>query len=86
MNHRDTGKVDCMASIKARLNATSGKWILFGVTLEHNHRMFSTSTGYLRSHRRISTPEKAEISNLHAVNVPTTQIYSAIARRKRGRR
>jgi len=82
MNPRDTGKIDCKASIKARLNFKNGKWILVDVFLEYNNELSISSAGYLRSHRRISTPEKAEISNLHAVNVPTSQIYSAMARRK----
>ena len=33
MNPRDTGKIDCKASIKARLNSKNGKWILDDVFL-----------------------------------------------------
>ena len=86
MNPRDTGKIDYKVLIKASLNSKNGKWILDDVFLEHNHELSISSTGYLRFHRRINTPKKAEISNLHAMNIPTTQIYSAMSRKKRGRR
>ena len=86
MNPRDTGKINCKASIKARLNSKNGKWILDDFIIEHNYELSISSVGYLRSHKRINIPEKAEINNLHAVNIPTTQIYSAMARRKGGGR
>lgn len=86
MNPRDTGKIGCKASIKARLNSMTSKWRLDSVVLEHNHELSLSTVAYLRSHRKITTPEKAEISNMHAVNIPTARIYSAIARRKGGRR
>ncbi|KAG1358646.1 putative protein FAR1-RELATED SEQUENCE 5 [Cocos nucifera] len=86
MNPRDTKKIDCKASIKARIDSKIEKWRLDNDILEHNHKLSIISIHSLRSHKKISTPEKVEISNMHAVNIPTTQIYSAIARRKEGRR
>ena len=71
MNPRDIGKIDCKASIKARLNSKNGKWTLDDVFLKHNHELYIPTIDYLQSHQKINTSEKAEISNMHAVNIST---------------
>ncbi|MQL72354.1 hypothetical protein Taro_004691, partial [Colocasia esculenta] len=42
-------------------------YIMYDIILEHNHIFHPTAAMYLRSHRKICTPEKAEILNMRSV-------------------
>ncbi|MQL74232.1 hypothetical protein Taro_006600 [Colocasia esculenta] len=67
ISHRDSSKIGCTASVRVRYDKDTNTYIMYDVILEHNHILHPTAAMYLRSHRKICTPEKAEILNMRSV-------------------
>ncbi|MQL90613.1 hypothetical protein Taro_023210 [Colocasia esculenta] len=67
ISHIDSSKIGCKASVRVRHDKDTNTYIMYDVILEHNHILHPTAAMYLRSHRKICTPEKAEIMNMRSV-------------------
>ncbi|MQM08472.1 hypothetical protein Taro_041328 [Colocasia esculenta] len=67
ISHKDSSKIGCKASVRVRHDKDTNTYIVYDIILEHNHILHPTVAMYLRSHRKICTPEKAEILNMRSV-------------------
>ena len=68
-------RAGCEVVFRIRLNRKDGKWIVKEFIGEHNHNLVDAiNTQFLRSHRTISNPDKAQVDVLCKVGVKTTQI------------
>ncbi|MQL90637.1 hypothetical protein Taro_023231, partial [Colocasia esculenta] len=63
-NHRDSPKIGCNASVKVKVDKSSGKHVFCELIIEHNHDLNPGGAKHFRSHRKICTPQKREIKNM----------------------
>ncbi|WJZ92484.1 hypothetical protein VitviT2T_011474 [Vitis vinifera] len=62
---RSLTRVGCEAAFRVGLNRKDGKWIVNEFIEEHNHNLVDAiNTQFLRSHRTISNPDKAQVDVL----------------------
>ncbi|XP_034707036.1 protein FAR1-RELATED SEQUENCE 5-like [Vitis riparia] len=82
---RSLTRVGCEAAFRIALNRKYGKWIVKEFIGEHNHNLVDPiSRKFLRSHRTVSNPDKAQVDVLHQVGVKTTQIIDYMVKQSRG--
>ncbi|RVW95951.1 Protein FAR1-related sequence 5 [Vitis vinifera] len=65
---RSLTRVGCEAAFRVGLNRKDGKWIVKEFIGDHNHNLVDAiNTQFLRSHRTISNPDKAQVDGLRKV-------------------
>ncbi|XP_034707042.1 protein FAR1-RELATED SEQUENCE 5-like [Vitis riparia] len=78
-------RVGCEAAFRIGLNRKYGKWIVKEFIGEHNHNLVDLiSRQFLRSHRTVSNPDKAQVDILRQVGVKTTQIIDYMVKQSGG--
>ena len=78
-------RAGCEVVFRIRLNRKDGKWIVKEFIGEHNHNLVDAiNTQFLRSHRTISNPDKAQVDVLCKVGVKTTQIMDYMVKQSGG--
>ncbi|CAL5400712.1 unnamed protein product [Camellia sinensis] len=66
-------RVGCDAHFRIRYNLDVGKYIVTHFNMEHNHPLAtSPCVPFLRSHRFVKIPDKAQVKTLHDVGVKTS--------------
>ncbi|KAL6347575.1 hypothetical protein AAG906_026101 [Vitis piasezkii] len=66
---RSLTRVGCEAAFRIALNRKYGKWIVKEFIGEHNHNLVDPiSRQFLRSHRTVSNPDKAQVDVLRQVD------------------
>ncbi|KAL6345695.1 hypothetical protein AAG906_017432 [Vitis piasezkii] len=76
---------DNRPAFRIALNRKYGKWIVKEFIGEHNHNLVDPiSRQFLRSHRTVSNPDKAQVDVLRQVGVKTTQIIDYMVKQSRG--
>ncbi|RVW32320.1 Protein FAR1-related sequence 5 [Vitis vinifera] len=66
---RSLSRVGCEAAFRVGLNRKDGKWIVKEFIGDHNHNLVDAiNTQFLRSHRTISNPDKAQVDVLRKVD------------------
>ncbi|XP_059593079.1 protein FAR1-RELATED SEQUENCE 5-like [Vitis vinifera] len=82
---RSLTRVGCEAAFRVGLNRKDGKWIVKEFIGDHNHNLVDAiNTQFLRSHRTISNPDKAQVDGLRKVGVKTTQIMDYMVKQSGG--
>ncbi|RVW17997.1 Protein FAR1-related sequence 5 [Vitis vinifera] len=82
---RSLTRVGCEAAFRVGLNRKDGKWIVKEFIGDHNHNLVDAiNTQFLRSHRTISNPDKAQVDVLRKVGVKTTQIMDYMVKQSGG--
>ncbi|XP_034697356.1 protein FAR1-RELATED SEQUENCE 5-like [Vitis riparia] len=82
---RSLSRVGCEAAFRVGLNRKDGKWIVKEFIGDHNHNLVDAiNTQFLRSHRTISNPDKAQVDVLRKVGVKTTQIMDYMVKQSGG--
>ncbi|CAL5406315.1 unnamed protein product [Camellia sinensis] len=72
-------RVGCDAHFRIRYNLDVGKYIVTHFNMEHNHPLAtSPCVPFLRSHRFVKIPDKAQVKTLHDVGVKTSQIMDLL--------
>ncbi|CAL5405985.1 unnamed protein product [Camellia sinensis] len=72
-------RVGCDAHFHIRYNLDVGKYIVTHFNMEHDHPLAtSPCVPFLRSHRFVKIPDKAQVKNLHDVGVMTSQIMDLL--------
>ncbi|XP_028113427.1 protein FAR1-RELATED SEQUENCE 5-like [Camellia sinensis] len=72
-------RVGCDAHFRIRYNLDVGKYIVTHFNMEHNHPLAtSPCVPFLRSHRFVKIPDKAQVKTLHNVGVKTSQIMDLL--------
>ncbi|CAL5359008.1 unnamed protein product [Camellia sinensis] len=72
-------RVGCDAHFRIRYNLDVGKYIVTHFNMEHNHPLAtSPCVPFLRSHRFVKIPDKAQVKTLHGVGVKTSQIMDLL--------
>ncbi|CAL5389113.1 unnamed protein product [Camellia sinensis] len=72
-------RVGCDAHFRIRYNLDVGKYIVTHFNMEHNHPLAtSPCVPFLRSHRFVKIPDKAQVKSLHDVGVKTSQIMDLL--------
>ena len=80
-------RVGCEATFHVGLNRKDGdgNWILKEFNGEHNHNLVDAiSIQFIRSHRTVSNPNKAQVDFLCKVGVKTTQIMDHMVKQSGG--
>ncbi|XP_034710461.1 protein FAR1-RELATED SEQUENCE 5-like [Vitis riparia] len=82
---RSLTRVGCEAAFRVGLNRKDGKWIVKEFIGDHNHNLVDAiNRQFLRSHRTISNPDKAQVDVLRKVGVKTTQIMDYMVKQSGG--
>ena len=82
---RSLTRVGCEAAFRIGLSRKYGKWIVKEFIEEHNHNLVDDiNTRFLRSHRTVSDPDKAQVDGLHKVGVKTTQMMDYMVKQVGG--
>ncbi|KAL6343311.1 hypothetical protein AAG906_022386 [Vitis piasezkii] len=78
---RSLTRVGCEVAFRVGLNRKDGKWIVKEFIGDHNHNLVDAiNTQFLRSHRTISNPDKAQVDGLRKVarRFHTKDIYNHV--------
>ena len=78
-------RVACEAAFRIGLNRKYEKWIVKEFIGKRNHNLVDPiSRQFIRSHRTVSNPDKAQVDVLHKVGVKTTQIMDYMVKQSGG--
>ncbi|XLT57603.1 hypothetical protein HN873_050207 [Arachis hypogaea] len=78
--HKIVTRCGCLAEMRIKRKDGSGKWYVSRFVDEHNHELASGKfVDYLRSHRRLSEVEIAQMTSLREVGISIPKIYESFA-------
>ncbi|QHN85796.1 Protein FAR1-RELATED SEQUENCE [Arachis hypogaea] len=76
--HKTVTRCGCLAEMRIKRKDGSGKWYVSQFVDDHNHELASGKfVDYLRSHRRISEVEIAQMTSLREVGIIIPKIYES---------
>ncbi|RYR03410.1 hypothetical protein Ahy_B06g082333 [Arachis hypogaea] len=78
--HKVVTRCGCLAEMRIKKKDETGNWYVSRFIDEHNHEMVSEKfVNYLRSHRKISEVEIAQLTNMRGIGISIPKIYESFA-------
>ncbi|RYR18873.1 hypothetical protein Ahy_B03g063487 [Arachis hypogaea] len=75
----------CLAKMRIKRKDGSRKWYVSRFVEEHNHELaYGKLVDYLRSHRKISEVEVAQLTSMREIGISIPKIYESFAAQLRG--
>ncbi|RYQ83231.1 hypothetical protein Ahy_B10g101875 isoform C [Arachis hypogaea] len=79
-DHKVVTRCRCLAEMRIKRKDGSGKWYVSRFVEEHNHELaFGKLVDYLRSHRKISEVEVAQLTSMREIGISIPKIYKSFA-------
>ncbi|XP_072060439.1 protein FAR1-RELATED SEQUENCE 5-like [Arachis hypogaea] len=78
--HKVVTRCGCMAEMRIKRKDGSGRWYVSRFVEEHNHELaYGKLVDYLRSHRKISEVEVAQLTSMREIGISIPKIYESFA-------
>ncbi|RYR73264.1 hypothetical protein Ahy_A02g007616 [Arachis hypogaea] len=78
--HKAVTRCGCMAEMRIKRKEGSGRWYVSRFVEEHNHELaYGKLVDYLRSHRKISEVEVAQLTSMREIGISIPKIYESFA-------
>ncbi|QHN91705.1 Protein FAR1-RELATED SEQUENCE [Arachis hypogaea] len=78
--HKVVTRCGCMAEMRIKRKEGSGRWYVSRFVEEHNHELaYGKLVDYLRSHRKISEVEVAQLTSMREIGISIPKIYESFA-------
>nr|XP_025628612.1 protein FAR1-RELATED SEQUENCE 5-like [Arachis hypogaea] len=78
--HKVVTRCGCMAELRIKRKEGSGRWYVSRFVEEHNHELaYGKLVDYLRSHRKISEVEVAQLTSMREIGISIPKIYESFA-------
>ncbi|KAL4364884.1 hypothetical protein AHAS_Ahas07G0050700 [Arachis hypogaea] len=78
--HKVVTRCECFAEMRIKRKDGSGKWYVSCFVEEHNHKLaFGKLVDYLRSHKKISKVEVAQLTSMREIGISISKIYESFA-------
>ncbi|XP_016207194.1 protein FAR1-RELATED SEQUENCE 5-like [Arachis ipaensis] len=78
--HKVVTRCGCMAEMRIKRKDGSGRWYVSRFVEEHNHELaYGKLVDYLRSHRKISEVEVAQLTSMREIWISIPKIYESFA-------
>ncbi|RYR02194.1 hypothetical protein Ahy_B06g081014 [Arachis hypogaea] len=78
--HKVVTRCGCMAEMRIKRKDGSGRWYVSHFVEEHNHELaYGKLVDYLRSHRKISEVEVAQLTSMREIGISIPKIYESFA-------
>ena len=78
-------RIGCEAEFRIKLDRASNKYVVANFISLHNHAMIGPlGVPFLRSHRKVSSPDKASANAMHSVGISTSHIIDLAAQQAGG--
>ncbi|XP_016168962.1 protein FAR1-RELATED SEQUENCE 5-like [Arachis ipaensis] len=78
--HKVVTRCGCLAEMRIKKKDGTGNWYVSRFIDEHNHEMVSGKfVNYLRSHRKISEVEIAQLTSMRGIGISIPKIYESFA-------
>ena len=72
---RGLTRVGCLATLRVKYDRKTGKWVVKDFVNDHNHPLVKPcGVPFLRSHRGVKSPDRAQATSLRNVGIRTSQI------------
>ncbi|XP_057761152.1 protein FAR1-RELATED SEQUENCE 5-like [Arachis stenosperma] len=78
--HKAVTRCGCLAEMRIKRKEGSGRWYVSRFVEEHNHELaYGKLVDYLRSHRKISEVEVAQLTTMRELGISIPKIYESFA-------
>ncbi|RYQ87485.1 hypothetical protein Ahy_B09g095001 [Arachis hypogaea] len=78
--HKAVTRCGCLAEMRIKRKEGSGRWYVSRFVEEHNHELaYGKLVDYLRSHRKISEVEVAQLTSMREIGISIPKIYESFA-------
>ncbi|XP_020963601.1 protein FAR1-RELATED SEQUENCE 5-like [Arachis ipaensis] len=78
--HKVVTRCGCTAEMRIKRKEGSGRWYVSRFVEEHNHELaYGKLVDYLRSHRKISEVEVAQLTSMREIGISIPKIYESFA-------
>ena len=76
---RGLTRVGCNASFRVKFDNGSEQWVVKEFVQEHNHQLVTPrGVPFLRSHRRVKSPDREQTKALRSVGIQTSQVRDCL--------
>ncbi|XP_057744829.1 protein FAR1-RELATED SEQUENCE 5-like [Arachis stenosperma] len=83
--HKVVTRCGCMAEMRIKRKDGSGRWYVSHFVEEHNHELaYGKLVDYLRSHKKISEVEVAQLASMREIGISIPKIYESFAAQLEG--